>query len=112
MPSFPHGEPVTVYTSTTASDRYGNDVSTWAVGETYERCVVSARRSDDLTDGGRQGVIVGLNLFMPADAVVGNHDRLEVRGEMYEVVGEPFLPHSPFTGLEPGLTVAVQRVAG
>ncbi len=115
MPYFPRGESVTVHDSTVTTDRYGNDTFTWTVGAMYERCVVSARRSGeggDLTDQGRQGVVVGLKVMLPSEAVVSNHSRLEVRGDLYEIVGEPFAPHSPFTGLEPGVSVDLRRVEG
>ena len=109
---FPRGEAVTVYNATLTTDRYGNEVSTWAAGTTYQHCVVSARRTDDLTNGGRQGTIVGLKVLLPTTAEVDPHDRLEVRGSMYEIVGEPFAPSSPFTGLTPGVSVDIRRVEG
>jgi len=115
MPYFAQGEPVTVHKPTVTTDRYGNEVSVWAADATYERCAVSSRSqtSDgDNTDRGRQGVTVGLKVFLPVGAQVGNHDRLEVRGKMYEILGEPFAPHSPFSGLEPGVSVALRRVEG
>lgn len=110
---FPHGEPVTVHTATTTTDRYGNEVSSWSAGQTYERCVISRRTSDDLTDAGRQGVVVGLAVFFPyPDAAISAHDRLELRGDLWEIVGEPYLYHHAMTGWEPGVSVAVRRVEG
>jgi head-tail adaptor len=111
--AFPHGEPVTVHTATTTEDRYGNETSTWSAGTTYDRCVISRRTSDDLTDSGRQGVVVGLSVFLPyPEAQIDLHDRLELRGAIWEIVGEPYLYHHAMTGWEPGIGVAVQRVEG
>lgn len=109
---FAHGEPVTVWTATTTTDRYGNEVNDWVVGPTYDRCSVAPRASTELTDGGRQGVIIGLSVYLPPDAVVGPHDRLEVRGDMFEIDGEPGEWRSPFTGWNPGIEVALKRVTG
>lgn len=112
---FPHGEPVTVHTAVTTTDRYGNEVSTWVAGTVYEQCVISRRLSSDrdLTDGGRQGVIVGLNVFLPyPEAMILPHDRLELRGSIWEIVGEPYLYHHAQTGWQPGVSVAVRRVEG
>lgn len=108
-----NGEPVVVYRTTVTTDRYGNDTpGPYTAVATYEGCAIAPRRSSEETTAGRQGVIVGLTVYLSSDAAVGPHDRLEVRGDMFEVDGEVGVWRSPFTGWAPGVEVNVRRVEG
>lgn len=114
--TYAFGETVTVLSAPLATDEYGSPSAErdWsAATETViEGCAVAPRSSSEVDDPGRTAVIVGLSVFLPAGSVVSPHDRMLVRGETYEVEGEPGVWRSPFTGWTPGVEVALRRVAG
>jgi hypothetical protein len=60
----------------------------------------------------RNSVEADYDLFFPADAVVTRKNRVRVRGEVCEVVGNPFLWRNPFTGWTPGLVVHAKFAEG
>lgn len=93
-------------------DDNGDPVAGTETRTEVERCSVVPRTSSEVTDQGRQGVIVGLTVYAPASAVVGPHDRLEVRGELYDVDGEPGYWVSQRTGHPAGWEIAAKRVEG
>ena len=73
---------------------------------------IAPRQADTTEQNGRQGIIVGLTLYLPADSDVLTTDRLEVRDVTYDVEGEPGDWRHPLTGRRPGLEVNVRRVDG
>ena len=114
---FPFGEPVTILDgAATSQDDDGNDVATWPTKATYPSCGVAP--SDGNGTGGneqtdaRDTVVIGLTVFLPDGADVSPTDRAIVRGQMWEVVGEPQAWQNPFTGWRPGVPVALRRVKG
>ncbi len=107
------GSTVIVHRSTTTTDRYGNEIpGPWVAAGSIDGCAVAPRSTSELSDGGRQGVIVGLTLFMPPGADIGPHDRVEVDGRMFEVEGDVGRWQSPLTGWAPGDQVALRKVEG
>lgn len=69
-------------------DRYGDLVPVETDRTDIDRCAVAPRSSPELTDRGRQGVIVGLTIYMPSGTDVTHRDRFLVGGVEYEVDGE------------------------
>lgn len=59
----------------------------------------------------RQGVLVGLTVYMPAGTDINRSDEVEVRGQRYTVEGEPFLWVS-LSGRHRRINVPLQRVEG
>lgn len=114
MPApFAYGTTVTVQRATPVVDRYGNSrPGTYTDHHTIAGCGIAPRTSDDLTDRGRLGVVVGLTMFAPYDADLLSSDRVVVGGETYETVGDPGQWRSPLTGWQPGLEIALRRVEG
>lgn len=108
---FPFGETVTLVRRTqTGVDALGNDV--YGTTEVAITNVAVAPRTDSEDIQGRDQVVVGLTLHLPAGTVVDAVDRFIVRGNTYEVEGQPEALQSPFTGWNPALPVAVTRVTG
>lgn len=109
---FPYGETATVIRAGLSDDGYGNQVRDWttAVRTPSPGWGFAPRHGDENTIAGSQGVIVGLTGYGPPGADVLPTDRMEVRGEVYEVVGEVGEWRNPFTGWEPGVEVALRRV--
>lgn len=75
-------------------------------------CSAAPRSSSDITDRGRQGVVVGLTLYTPHGADIVHTDLVEVDGVPYEVDGEAGAWKSPFTQWEAGIEIALKRAAG
>lgn len=109
-------ETVVILTPATVTDRYQNVTYDWSnpTRRTVSRVVVAPRRAADTeaTEQGRQGVILGLTLYLPARTEITAHDRVEVRGDIYEAVGEEGIWRSPHTEWDPGIEVALRRVEG
>ncbi len=104
---FPYGETVTVRSTVTATDDYGN--TTTAVTESpWGPCAVAPRTSAESTDPHAPAVVVGLTIYGPARTLNAD-DTLLVGGVLYQVDGEAGDWQSPFTGWHPGIEVAVKR---
>jgi hypothetical protein len=95
----------------TTVDSRGNPVLGAATSTTLGGWAVAPRYSTE-DNQGRQGVVIGLTLFGPPLADVRPSDQFEVRGEMYEVDGQPGDWRHPWTGVPAGVQVAVKRVEG
>ena len=83
-----------------------------AVRTALEGCSQAPRESSDVHDRGRQGVIVGLTLYMPPTTDLLHTDQVEVDGVLYDVEGVPGDWNSPLTGWHPGKVVNLTRAAG
>lgn len=67
--------------------------------------------SAETDEPGRDSVVIGLTIGLPAGTVVSPRDRMEARGGLYEVDGEPADYRSPWTSR--GLVVVnIKRVRG
>lgn len=109
---YPHGETVTVRTPVPGpDDRYGNPTLAWS-DQPVPGCAVAPRSSTEPDQVGRSAVITGLVVYLPTGTPVTAQSRFLVRGEEYEVEGEPGDWRNPYTGGWPGLEVAVIRVEG
>ena len=109
---FSHGETVTVVPGPVTFDQYGDPVAPTRTGGDITGCAVAPRYSTEPTARGQQGVIVGLSIYAPAGSDILSTDLLTVRGNPYQVEGEPAEWISPFTGWAPGIEVAVKRAVG
>lgn len=76
---------------TPTSDIYGNDVPGADTRTDVEGCLVAPRLQGDATEGGRQGVIIGMTVYFPTTRPTDPRatDRLEVRGEVHTIEGDP-----------------------
>jgi hypothetical protein len=94
------------------TDAYGDPIAE-APGELdIAGCALAPRSSSDVTDQGRQGVIAGMTLFAPAGADIEATDQIVARGATWTIEGEVGDWRNPHTGAQPGLEVALKRVAG
>lgn len=73
---------------------------------------IAPRTSAESAERGREGVVIGLTVYAPRDAAVLSTDQLEVRGEVYDVDGDPGVWRSPFTGVLYGSVVQTIRAVG
>ena len=114
---FPMGEPVTVLTADTDENAYADEATpTWSKPPVSSVVVlgvgVEPRPSSEPVANARNAVVVGYTLYLPDAAGVTARSRIIVRGNTYEVLGEPAEWRSPFTAWAPGAVVQVQRVEG
>jgi hypothetical protein len=115
--TFPYGETVT-HIVRTASGRDGDGNDTWTETSMVINNVAVAPRdsngsstSNEQTQG-RDTVTIGLTIGLPSGTVVAAVDRFIIRGNTYDVEGQPESLLNPFTGWNPGLPVALKRVTG
>ncbi len=93
-------------------DRYGDPKPGPVEHITVPGCIVAPRTSSE-DNRARQAVIVGLSLYPPPDVRIEPADRVEVRGALYEVDGEPGVWTNTFANVPPaGIEVALRRVEG
>jgi hypothetical protein len=113
--NFPYGETVQVLTAGTTTDPYsGQSASDWTSPTSVDvpGVAVEPRPSGEPLQDARNQVVSGFTLYMPAGAIITAANRVVVRGATYNVLGEPAVWHSPFTGWEPGIVVQVERSEG
>lgn len=113
MPApYPFGETVTVIRAgAPTQDDYGNDVPGPNVETPVGGCAVWPRTSSEDVQG-RLQVLEGLNVVAPYGTDVRPHDRVRVRGVLYDVDGDPGEWRSPLTGTQAGVQIALTRVTG
>lgn len=112
---FPYGETVQVITAGTTTDPYsGEPTDDWDTATSVDvtGVAVEPRPSGEPLQDARNQVTSGFTLYMPAGTAITAQNRVTVRGETYDVLGEPAEWRNPFTGWEPGLVVQVERSEG
>ena len=115
--TYPFGETV-VQIPRRKSGRNGlnNDVYVDGAPITYQNIAVWPRDGNSTSANedtyGAERVIIGLGISLPPGSQVSAEDRFQVRGETYEVDGDPQEYRSPFTGWNPGLPLSLTRVTG
>lgn len=113
--NFPCGESVDVLTAGVVADPYSGEASEDWDSSTEVRVdgvAIEPRPSTEPVQDARNAVTSGFTLYMPASTAVTPANRIRVRGEVYEVLGDPAAWRNPFTGWAPGLVVQVGRTAG
>lgn len=94
------------------TDAYGDPIASAETRVALPLAFVAPRESSDLSDRGRQGVLVGLTLFAPYDSDLLSTDRIEVDGVLFGIDGDIGRWRNPFTAWEAGIQVSLERVAG
>jgi len=108
------GETVTVRRGTqTATGRRNDTTTDWTDPAEHDEpgCLIAPGASAENHDG-RDGVTVDLVIYMPAGADVLAADRLLVRGDLYDVDGEPAVWTSPDHPHIDGVVVGANRSEG
>lgn len=108
------GETVQILTAAQVSDPYSGSgtAEDWATPS--ERAVdgvlCEPRPTAEPLQDARNAVTSGFTLYLPAGTSVAPSQRVRVRGEVYEVLGEP--ADWRLGDWRPGLVVQVERVSG
>lgn len=112
---FPYGETIAVLTPGSTSDPYSGatqDDWTSPSSTSVTGVAVEPRPSGEPLQDARNQVTSGFTLYLPPGTAITARNRVTVRGETYNVVGEAADWRSPFTGWEPGTVVQVERSEG
>lgn len=120
MPApYPYGETVTRLREgpSPGRDPLGSPLPGTVVETEIHGCVVTPREAAPTVGGemqqARDTVVVGLTVYAPPGTDIRTTDRIRIRGELYEVTGQPGdWGHSPFTGTRGVVQVAADRVTG
>jgi len=91
-------------------DAYGDPVGDSEDRLTITGCALAPRQAGEQIAPGRLAVTSGMDLYAPAGSDILPSDRIEVRGVLWEVDGEPGDWVSPYTGRRPGMIVPLVRV--
>lgn len=108
------GETVTVLRAGPGTDRYGDPVKDWTdpTRIDIDGCALAPTATDEDRGAGREGVTDSWDLFCPPGADITAVDRVEARGQVYEVDGQPAAWASPYGGTTGGIQVTLRRVEG
>lgn len=118
--NFANGETVTRLRAVLIADPYSTDDTQAAWDDTdnppdaleIDGCGFNPGSSTEPLQDARNAVVTRPEVYAPSGADVLAGDRLVVRGDTYEVFGNPGDYRSPFTGWAPGLAIPLQRVEG
>jgi len=114
---FAFGETVTLLAAGTVEDEYGNTVESWDAPTTVavvSHVGVEPRPGGEDFQNDRNAITDGFTLYDPSNAlaVAKAMNRVEVRGRVLPVLGEPAVWASPLTGWAPGTVLQVGGVSG
>lgn len=105
---YPAGATVTVRSTTTTVDEFGDGTTVTAESE-WGPCAVWDRYATERTDPRVAPLVVGLMVAGPRVDIDAD-DRLLIEGVEYQVDGLPEAHTvNPFTGWDPGIVVPVKR---
>lgn len=114
---YPAGETVTVLRGVAEVDPFSGEDSNdlnWSepTATAYENCAVAPSTTTEPDDPNRSPVIDGLMVFGPYTMDVTARDRLLIRGDVYEIDGEPGFWKNPINGRTPGVQIKAKKVSG
>lgn len=94
----------------TGQDADGNDI--YGETQTSTSGVFAPEGSTELIQG-QATVIANPTFYLTQGAPIPSaQDRLVIRGDSFEIDGQPQSFHNPFTGAEPGPVLRLERVTG
>ena len=107
-------ETVTRLRATTTTNRYSDTERDWSNPDelAIDGCAVAPRDSPETPGDNRDGIIIGFTVYAPEGADVTATDRLRVRGDDYDVDGEPAVWVNPWTSVEEGVEIRTRVVNG
>jgi hypothetical protein len=109
----PYGTAITVRRGSPGGfDPYGDPVPGSTTDTVIDGCAIAPRMSNEPTERGRQGIIVGLTVYAPAGSDILATDLILIGGVVYAVDGVPGVWVNPFNGAAPGVEFAVTMATG
>jgi hypothetical protein len=97
-------------------DAYGDPIDSASSSTVIGGCAIAPRAATESTERGREGVVIGVDVYMPACSDVRRGDEVEIpagfpHAGRYEVDGDPAEWMSQ-TGSVRGVVAALRRAAG
>lgn len=115
-PAFAYGETVVRQRAATSVDPYSSvprpDWTLPTADLDIAGCAVWQESSTEPLQDARDEVVTFTMVALPTGSDVLEHDRLVIRGALFDVFGDPFDWQSPFTGWRPGLVARCRKVEG
>ena len=97
----------------TGANAHGNEVESWATPVGLGIFAYNPSSSSELMiDGHMHRVETTPTIYLPSDAVVGNRDKIAVRGLTFEVDGDPADYRNPYDSSMNGLSINLKAVTG
>jgi hypothetical protein len=98
-------------------DRYGKPTYGPGTEVPIEGCFVEPLASDEPDEVERQPILTRANVYAPPGvreqlAASGPFDQVRIRGELFEIVGDPADWQSGWSTWDPGIVLACLRVEG
>lgn len=114
---FPNGETVYVLRAKRVTDPYSGEEErldwTQVTRTPYDGCAVAPRVTDEPAKIGEAPILTEGTVYSPhVDMDVTARDRLEIRGIVWDIEGEPFLWQNPLSGWTPGVQINFKRREG
>lgn len=113
---FAYGETVTRKRAGVSTDPYSTEtVADWSLDTidiAFTGCAVWQEQSTEPVAVRRDEVITWTWVAFQPGADVTATDRLLIRGELYDIFGDPFDWRSPLTGWNPGKVAKCRKVDG
>lgn len=105
---FSAGETVTVIRPGTRN-RVGDQIDS-SSEHTIDGCGINQSSTSEVTDR-RESTVTSVELMCPPRADIRAGDKVRLPdGVVYEVDGQPWTPHNPYTAWEPGCIVRLRGV--
>jgi len=111
-----NGEVVTRIRAAQVADRYNPNAVRldWSMASRLDLvgCAVAQESVSEPVTDARVPADYVWTVYAPADADVKAEDRLEIRGQDFDVIGAPFAWRNPFTGWAPGVAIRCRLRTG
>ena len=107
------GETVTVLTAGAVADPYSGETrESWTTPARLDvpGVLVEPRPSGEPLQDARNSIVSGFTLYFPAGTILDARSRVEVRGRVHRVMGDPAAWQ--LGAWRPGLVVQTERVEG
>lgn len=93
-------------------DAYGDPVASTEAATEISGAFTAPHQSDEPNERGRDGLIIELDLYVPAGTDLTAADLIEVDGARYSIEGQPGVWTNPLTGWQAGVVAALKRAVG
>lgn len=107
----PYGETVTILRMAPPVFPTLGNKTTPAVASTIDGCAFWPTTTAELIFG-QDTVTWDASALLPPDTDIEATDQVQVRGQLYDVVGQPQFWRNNFTGREPGYLVQLKAASG
>jgi hypothetical protein len=95
-----------------SADAHGNTSGSWDEAVAVPGCLFAPGSSEEPFEAGRNAVVSTPTVYAPPGTTVSARDRVTVRGNDYEVIGDPGDWRWPTDNRGAGVVIPLRRVSG